>query len=102
MVPRPIKPISIISTPLCLFLLSWSGIGRQRGVPTEALDRRRPRLVFGPDPAAITNSVEMAEQEGKVDVARTRLIAAGIIGQLDTGGAWQGVLQAARDVALQQ
>src|SRR5438552_1673079 len=83
MVPRPIKPISIISTPLCPFLLLWSGIGRQRGVPTEALDRRRPRLVFAPDPAAITNSVEMAEQEGIVDLARARLIAAGIIGELD-------------------
>src|SRR5881275_3140238 len=100
MVPRPIKPISIISTPLCLFLLSWSGIGRQRGVPTEALDRRRPRLVFAPDPATITNSVEMAEQEGIVDLAGARLVAAGVVGKLDMGDARQVLLHGARDVAL--
>src|SRR5437764_15270029 len=100
MVPRPIKPISIISTPLCLFLLSWSGIGRQRGVPTEAVDGRRPRLVFAPDPAAITNSVEMAEQEGIVDFAGAWFIAAGIVGELDMRDAGHVLLQAALDVAV--
>src|SRR5438093_4049136 len=100
MVPRPIKPISIISNSPLSFLASCSSIGRQRGVPTEALDRRRPRLVFAPDPAAITNSVEVAEQEGIVDLTRTRLIAAGIIGELDMRDAWQVFLQGARNVAL--
>src|SRR6266404_6106315 len=98
MVPRPIKPISIISISPLSFLASGSGIGRQCGVPTEAFDRRRPRLVFAPDPAAITNSVEMAEQEGIVDLTRTRLIAPGIIGKLDMGDARQMFLQGARNV----
>src|SRR5215203_4069337 len=82
------------------FLASCSSISRQRGVPTEALDRRRPRLVFAPDPAAITNSVEMAEQEGIVDLAGTRLVAAGIIGKLDMGDAGQVLLHGARNIAL--
>src|SRR4029450_4608969 len=100
MVPRPMKPISIISNSPLFFFASCSSIGRQRGVPTEAFDRRRPRLVFAPDPAAITNSVEMAEQEGIVDLAGARLVAPGIIGQLDMGDARQVLLQAARNVAF--
>src|SRR6266540_3374781 len=100
MVPRPIKPISIISNSPLSFLASCSGIGRQRGVPTEALDRRRPRLIFAPDPAAITNSVEVPEQEGIVDFAGARLIAAGIIGKLDMSDARQMFLQGARNVAF--
>src|SRR6187431_2021467 len=98
MVPSPIKPISIISTPVRRFFAS--GIGRQCGVPTEALDRCRPRLVFAPDPAAITNSVEMAEQEGIVDLAGARLMAAGIVGNLNMGDVRQMSLQRARNVAL--
>src|SRR6185437_4739159 len=97
MVPRPIKPISIISTPLRRFCLC---IGRQRGVPAEALGRRGPRLVFAPDPATITNSVEMPEQEGIVDLAGPRLVAAGIVGKLDMGDVGQMFLQGPRDVAL--
>src|SRR4029079_9180038 len=82
------------------YAFSCSGIGRQRGVPTEALYGRRPRLVFAPDPAAITNSVEMAEQEGIVDLARPRLIAAGVVGELDMGDAGEVPWQASRDAAL--
>src|SRR5689334_5923841 len=98
MVPRPIKPISIISNSPLSFLASCSGIGRQCGVPSEAFDRRRPRLVFAADPAAITNSVEMAEQEGIVDLAGAGFVAAGVVGKLDMGDAGQVFLQASRNI----
>ena len=69
-------------------------------MPTEAFYGRRPRLVFAPDPATITNSVEMPEQEGIVDLARAGLVAAGVVGELDVRDAGQVLLQASRNVAL--
>src|SRR5437879_5984556 len=98
MVPRPIKPISIIAIFPCLF--PWSCIERQRCVPTEAIDGRRPRFILASDPAAIANRIEMPEQEGKVDLAGAGFIAAGIVGELDMGDPRQMLLQASRDVAL--
>ena len=89
MVPRPMKPISIISNSPWSFLGSWSGIERQRRVPSEAITDGCPRLMFTPDPAAITNSVEMPEQEGIVDLACAGLVAAGIVGELNMRDPWQ-------------
>ena len=66
-------------------------------MPAETVDRRRPRLVFAPDPATITNSVEMPEQKGIVDLAGPRLVAAGVIGELHMGDAGQMLLQRSRD-----
>ena len=42
---------------------------RQRRVPAETFDRVGPRLVCTSDPAAIADRVEVAEQEGIVDLA---------------------------------
>ena len=69
-------------------------------MPSEAVDRRRPRPVFAPDPATITNSVEMPEQEGIVDLAGAGLVAAGIVGKLNVRNMSQVLLQASRDVTL--
>src|SRR5438034_5167211 len=77
-----------------------SGFENLRGVPAETIDGRRFRLVFAPDPAAISDRVEMPEQEGIVDFAGAGLVAAGIVGQLDVSNAAEMLLQAARDVAL--
>src|SRR4029078_1524069 len=82
------------------YAFSCSGIGRQRGVPTEAFNGRRPRLVFAPDPATITNSVEMTEQEGVVDLAGPRLVAAGVVGELDMGDVGQVLLQASGNITF--
>src|SRR5438477_9803840 len=77
-----------------------SGFENLCGVPAETIDGRRLRLVFAPDPAAISDRVEMPEQEGIVDLAGAGLVAAGIVGQLYMGDATKMLLQAARDVAL--
>src|SRR5712671_6417923 len=97
MVPRPMKPISIIQ---CSFSAKWSGFEYLRGMPSQAVDRRRPRLVFASDPAAIADRVEMAEQEGIVDLAGAGLVAAGIVGKLDVRDAAKMFLEAPRDIAL--
>src|SRR5258705_648339 len=76
------------------------GLKNLRGVPSEAIDRRRPRLVFASDPAAIADRVAMAEQEGIVDLSGAGLVAAGIVGELDMGDAAEMLLQAPRDVDL--
>jgi hypothetical protein len=56
-------------TPIFISLFR-SGIERQRRVTSETIDRRGPRLVPAPDPAAITNSVGRPEQEGAEDPHR--------------------------------
>src|SRR5438132_14280157 len=76
------------------------GVEGQRGVPAETVDRRRPRLVFASDPAAVAERIEMPEQEGIVDLAGTGLVAPGIVGKLDMGDPSEMFLQAARDVTL--
>src|SRR6185312_1251109 len=73
---------------------------RQRCVPAQAFERSGARLVFASDPAAIADRVEVAEQEGIVDLAGTGLVAAGIVRELDMTDAPEMLLQGARDVAL--
>jgi len=48
-------------------------------------------LLFATDPAAISDLVEIAKQEGIVDLSGTRFVAAGIIGQLDMGDTRQNI-----------
>src|SRR5438445_7843578 len=95
MVPKPMKPISII----VMFPVRLGG-SRECRVPSETVDRRRPRLVLASDPAAISDRVEMAEQEGIVDLAGAGLVAARIVGELDMGDARKMPLQGSRDIAL--
>src|SRR5690348_5489253 len=73
---------------------------RQCCVPAETVDCRRLRLVFASDPAAVAERVEMAEQEGIVDLSGPRLVSAGIVGELHMSDARQVLLQGARDVTL--
>src|SRR6476469_5333267 len=98
MVPRPMKPMLVMSD----FLIKWrlSSNERKGPVPSEAVDRRRPRLVFAAEPATIADCIEMAKQERIVDFAGTRLVAAGIIGKLDMRDARQVLLHGAGDIAL--
>ena len=58
------------------------------------------RLVFAADPAGIADLVEMLEQEGIVDLAGARLVAAGIVGELDMRDARQIGLHGAGEIAL--
>src|ERR1700709_34187 len=97
MVPRPIKPTSIISIFPVRARLRRNRLCR---VPFEAVDGGGLRLVFAADPAAISDGVEMPEQEGIVDLSRARFVATGIVGQLDMRDAAEMLLQRSRDVAL--
>src|ERR1700730_12123331 len=95
MIPRPMKPTSIIlivPSALCV-----DGLSR---VPPEAFGGGRLRLVFAADPAAISDPVEMSKQEGIVDLPGAGLVAAGIVGQLHMGNAAKAVLQRWRDITL--
>src|SRR3569623_3365270 len=85
MVPSPMKPMSIIS-------VVSSSLEGLRGMPGQAFQRRGARLVFAADPAAIADRVEMAEQEGIVDLAGAGLVAAGIVRELDVGDAVEMLL----------
>src|ERR1700761_4781577 len=73
---------------------------RMHRMPGQAFQRRRPRLVFAADPAAITDRIEMTEQEGVVDLAGARLMTAGIVGELDMGNARKMPLDGAGEIAL--
>src|SRR4051812_33453178 len=76
------------------------GIEGERRVPAETVDGRRPRLVFAPHPTAISDRIEMPEEERIVDLTGAGFVAAGVVGELDMGDARQVLLQASRDVAL--
>src|SRR3954447_313738 len=93
MVPSPIKPMSIMST-------VSSGLESLRGVPGQAFQRRSARLVFATDPAAIADRVEMAEQEGKVDLAGAGLVTTWIVGELDVRDLRQIFLHGTGEIAL--
>src|ERR1700730_14001708 len=80
MVPRPMKPTSII---LIFLIPARLCVGRLGRVPSEAFDRGCLRFVFAADPAAISDFVEMSKQERIVDLSGAGFIAAGIVGQLD-------------------
>src|SRR5207302_5478144 len=53
-----------------------------RPSPLQAIDRARLRLVLAADPAVVAVRIDEAEQEAIVDLAGARLVAAGIVGEL--------------------
>src|SRR5262245_18385074 len=69
-------------------------------MPAEPVDYPGARLVFTSHPATIADRIEMTKQERIVDLAGARLVAAGIVGELDMGDARQMLLQGARDFAF--
>src|SRR5258708_13911701 len=97
MIPRPMKPTSIILIFLIGARLSVHCLHR---VPSEAFGGGSPRLVFASNPAAISDLVEIAEQEGVVDLSGPRFVAAGIVGELDMRDTGEMFLHRSRDVAL--
>src|SRR4051812_46009586 len=78
MMPNPIKPTFIM--PISLLIVKCSDA--VLGAPAEAIVCAAPGFVFATDPAVVAECVEMLEQEAVIDLARARLVAAGIIGQL--------------------
>src|SRR5690242_13917227 len=95
------------SAPLCSFATetvfacdSSVLLEHLRCMPAEPVDCCGSRLVFTSHPATIADRIEMTKQERIVDLARSRLIAAGIVGKLDMGDARQMLLRGASDIAL--
>src|SRR5438128_289471 len=97
MIPSPMKPTSIISIFLIRARLCVDYLCR---VPSEAFGGGGLRLVFAANPAAISDLVEIAKQEGIVDLSGARFVAAGIIGQLDMRDTGEMFLQGSRQIAL--
>src|SRR5665213_571302 len=94
MIPRPMKPTSIILNipSLC--------VDRLARVPSEAFDGGCLRLVFAADPAAISDLVEISKQERIVDLAGAGFVAAGIVGELHMANAGKVLSQRRCDIAL--
>src|SRR6478752_2153864 len=61
----------------------WLCVDHLFRVPPKAFDSGFLWLVFAPDPAAISNLIKISKQEGIVDLAGPRFVAARIIGQLN-------------------
>src|SRR5258708_19159937 len=76
MIPRPMKPTSIIG----ILLPRRLCVDRLGRVPPEAFDGGCFRLVFAANPAAISHLVEMPEQKRIADLSGARFVAAGIVG----------------------
>src|SRR3954471_15873331 len=94
MMPSPMNPmVSMPTLPLNRALL---GLPQ----PAETLGRAGRRPVFGADPAVIAETVEMAEQERIVDLARARLVPAGIVGHLQAGDAAEVGLDRTGEIPL--
>src|SRR5437879_1955349 len=96
-VPKPIKPTSIIS--IFLFCVRLC-VGCLYRIPAEAFSGGGLRLVFATNPAAISDPVETSKQEGIIDLSRARFVATGIVGQLNMRDTIEMFLQRSRDVAL--
>ena len=58
------------------------------------------RLVLGADPAGVADAVEVLVEEGIVDLARPRLVAAGIVRELDMRDAAEVGLDGAGEIPL--
>ena len=115
MMPSPIKPIFSICLPSELYsppllpVISLIGICKPyaagylrlrqfRSHPS--LDRAGLRLVFRADPAGIADAVQMPVEEGIVDLARARLVAAGIVRKLDMRDAAEVLLDRPGEIPL--
>src|SRR5258708_27231720 len=97
MIPRPMKPTSII---LFFLIPVRLGVHCLHRVPPEAFNGGCPRLVLTANPAAIADLVEMSKQEGIIDFAGARLAAAGIVGELDMRNTHEMLLHRSRYIAL--
>ena len=69
-------------------------------MPSEAFNGGGPRLVLTANPAAIADLVEMSKQERIIDFASARLVAAGIVGELDMRNTREMLLHRSRYIAL--
>ena len=98
MMPRPIKPTF-------MFSCSWRAqanvrrTGRTSSSPATVVALRP---VFAADPAAIAHPVERREDERIVDLAGARLVAAGIVGELDVGDPILEPLEGGDEIALRE
>ena len=69
-------------------------------MPAEAFDGRRRAACIRSRSSRVAERVEMAEQEGVVDLAGARLVAAGIVGELHMGDARQVPLHGRGELAF--
>src|SRR3546814_2854336 len=104
LMPRPMNPI--FAMPFRSFRLSLCGLFR-RGAggevgaqPAEAPGGAGLGLVLAADPALVAHAVDGVEQEGVVDLAAARLVAAGIVGELHVRDLAEVLLDGACQVAL--
>src|SRR5450830_1351312 len=98
MMPRPIKPTFI---PLVLMLVSSILlVDTMLGDPLQAIGRAVLRLVLAADPARVAQRVDLRQQVAVIDLARARLEAARIVGQLDVADLRQVGLDGVGQFAL--
>src|SRR5262245_22585402 len=91
--PSPMNPTFMCETSvLCP--------GKRSFEPTEPLDRSSLRAIFATNPSRVADAVEMAEQEGIIDLAGARLVASRIVGKLDMTNARQKLLSRCCEFSL--
>src|SRR5580658_3323722 len=90
MMPRPTKPT----------LLMLVAASQVRLDPPQALHGTTGRFVFATDPARITQPIDASEQERIVDLTAARLVAPGIVGQLQMADTIKIAPDGLRQVAL--
>src|SRR6516225_6309626 len=97
MIPRPINPTFISQPPQVPSVSFAVKIGSCPAKPGACAGRR---LVFASDPTCISFTVEHVEHEAIIDLARPRLVAAGIVGDLDVSDVIPQAAEGCREFAV--
>src|ERR1700693_5654104 len=89
MMPIPMNPTLLMVLSFAVRMKCWRQLERSKigPDPPQTFERRLRRLVFAADPAGIVEFIDELEQERVIDLARTRLVAAGIVRELQVAAA---------------
>src|SRR5258706_1456453 len=80
----------------------WLCVDHLFRVPPKAFNGGFPRLVFAPNPAAVSNLIKISKQKGIVDLAGPGFVATRIISDLNLCDTSEVLLQRWRHVTFHQ